>query len=515
MTACVPRWTMIGAILAGLCADAFCAEPRSGPERLLWIWLSNLEGQWKAYVDFAADWKCTGVVIWGLDGWRDQPAGKHRGSHAFCREVVQYAHARGLKVIHGFGLNGYDEGEHICHRVPGAGVQLPERLRHSERGRASMRSVFCPSNAQALAVLHEMLLKAADTGLDGFNFETADVDYNTCHCAKCEARFQNHDEQEYANKPPRWCIEQANWAIDLLQRERPKVWLSVEFAVQLFGRPPYDNCPAIDQINTGIDQRATVVWAEGTYPPQALCQRLAAARKNIGFYIRGGEGGWGHAARIKPADIVATCRRLWPLGPECLMYRSWLPLEGWARNMAVAAEAMRDPLQPDECFVQLQAKVAALTVPGQKYSLIRRVVPGNLAAPTVQRTVTASSEDRQWSLMRLTDGVAEPGSGIWLTEKNRPAEAWAEIRWPEARRVGRVRIFHQIDGHYRSLDYTLEVWGAAGWSPVEGMPVKDNKAQGWREHTFPPVTTGRVRLRISRSAYGDRMGVGELEVYEK
>jgi hypothetical protein len=483
--------------------------------RYLWIWLPNLDGHWKEFVDFAADWKCTGVVIWGLDGWREEPASRARGSREFCRQLVQYAHGRGVKVVQGFGLNGYNEGQHICRQVPDGQAVIPDRLKDTEKGRGSVGNVFCPSNPKALAVLRQMLLSAADTGLDGFNFETADVDYVTCHCRRCETRFQSADEQEHLNKPPLWCIEQANWAIEMLQRERPRLWLSVEFAVQLFGKQPWTSCPAIWQINRRIDPRATVVWAEYTYPPQDLCARLAAERKNVGFYIRGGEGGWGVGPKVRTDQIVATCRRLRPLAPQCLMYRSWTPLDRWAVNMAVAAEAMRDPLRSDADFVQLVARVADLTAPGRKYSATVRVTPGNLAAPVTPRVLSASSEDRQWALLRLTDGVAEPGAGMWLTEKNRPSQAWAEIRWPTPQQIGRVRIYHQINGHYRSLDYTIEYWEGKSWRAVAGMPVTDNAVQGWREHVFGPLTTERLRLMITRSAHGDRMGVGEIEVFAK
>ena len=191
-----------------------------------------------------------------------------------------------------------------------------------------------------------------------------------------------------------------------------------------------------------------------------------------------------------------------------------MPLDRWAVNMAIAAEAMRDPSQPDARFAETEKTVEEMTAMGMKYSFIEKVVPGNIASPAVERIVTASSEDRVHGLLHLTDGVAVPGRGMWLTEKNDPKQAWAEIQWPKPCRIGLVRIYHQIDGHYRSLDYTIECWDNGKWVPVEGMPIKDNKVQGWREHKFAPVTTDRLRLFITRSAYGNRMGVGEMEVYE-
>ena len=485
------------------------------PKRFLWVWLQNLDGRWKDYVDFAADWKCAGVVIWGLDGWKETTDAKAKSGGAFCRELVRYAHRRGVQVIHGFGLNGYNEGKHICQRLPAARAVIPERLKDTPKGKASVGNIFCPSNPDALRTLREMLLRAADTGIDGFNFETADVDYITCHCAACERRFESASETEHENKPPRWSIEQANWAMELLARERPGLWLSIEFAMQRFGRPPYLDSAVIAQLNREIDTRATVVWAEGTYPPQPVCEKLASARRNIGFYLRSAEFmGRDGPRQIQIADIVGTMRRLWPLQPQCLMYRSWRPLERWAVNMAVAAEAMRDPWQSDGRFVEVERQVETRTAPGGKYSAIERMVPGNLASPAVERAVTCSSEDdKLHTLLGLTDGVAEPDRGLWLTERNSPTEAWAEIRWPKPQRIARVRVFHQMDGHYRSLDYVIECWRSGRWQPVGDTPVVNNPVHGWCEYRFAPVETDRLRIRITRSMHGNRMGVGELEVY--
>ncbi len=505
--------TILHFILAGLFATTVVGA--ESPKSFLWVWLQNLDGQWKDYVDFAAEWKCTGIVIWGLDGWKQTADVKGRGSEAFCRELVAYAHARNVQVIHGFGLNGYNEGRHICKTQPATNAVIPERLKDTAKGRDSKGYIFCLSNPDALKLLREMLLRAADTGIDGFNFETADVDYITCHCATCERRFQSASETEHENKPPRWSIEQANWAIELLAKERPKLWLSIEFAMQRFGRPPYLDSAVITQLNNEIDGRATVVWAENMYPPQAICEKLATARRNIGFYIRSAEFmGRDGARKIKPAEIVGTMRRLWPLHPQSLMYRSWRPFERWAVNMAIAAEAMRDPLKPEAFFAEVERKAETMASPGGKYSAIKRIVPGNLASPAMARTVTCSSEDdKLHALVGLTDGVAEPDRGMWLTERNKPKEAWAEIRWPKPQRIGRVRVFHQLDGHYRSLDYVIECWVDSAWRPVADTPVTQNGIHGWREHVFTPVVTERLRIRITRSAHGNRMGVGELEVY--
>jgi hypothetical protein len=81
----------------------------------------------------------------------------------------------------------------------------------------------------------------------------------------------------------------------------------------------------------------------------------------------------------------------------------------------------------------------------------------------------------------------------------------------EPSKVNRVVLFHQLNrAHYRSLDYRVCVRRDGNWVPV--VTVRNNEHAGWIAHTFPEAVTDAVRLEITRSAYGDRMGVGEIEV---
>lgn len=139
--------TILHLILAGLFTSL--AVGAESPKSFLWVWLQNLDGQWKDYVDFAAEWKCTGIVIWGLDGWKQTADVKGRGSKAFCRELVAYAHARNVQAIHGFGLNADDEGRHICKTQLATDTVIPERLKDTAKGRDSKGYIFCLSNPDA------------------------------------------------------------------------------------------------------------------------------------------------------------------------------------------------------------------------------------------------------------------------------------------------------------------------------------------------------------------------------
>ncbi|MFO7976230.1 MAG: hypothetical protein R6V12_16530 [Candidatus Hydrogenedentota bacterium] len=196
-----------------------------------WLWFRNIGDAWPELIDFASDQNVDGVVIWGLDGWKED--------NSLCRDVVAYAHERGVKVIHGFGLNGYHEGAHIVRMNPKHRISISENWQAMDRGKDSLKSVFCPSEPTALAELERMLLRAAATGIDGFNFETGDVDYMTCHCAKCEKRFNSADEGPYDKKPIEWPLFHLKFAADTLLGAYPDLWLTCEYLMPRFGKAPY------------------------------------------------------------------------------------------------------------------------------------------------------------------------------------------------------------------------------------------------------------------------------------
>ncbi len=488
--------------LAGALAAAPDAAGVRQPKLYFWIWWNNLEGDWRGFIDFAAEQHMTGVVIWGLQGWR--------GKGERSREVVRYAHARGVQVIHGLGLNGYEVGQYIVREHPELAAVIPPALADTKKGRWSRKAVFCPSNPESQALLRALLRRAADTGVDGFNFETGDVDYVTCHCPACQARFHNENETEHENKPIGWPLAHLKLAADALAESHPGLQLTCEFAMQRFGQPPYTDCQTILRLNREIDPRITVVWSEATAPPDAIAKKLRAERADIGFYIRSGAiKGWDAERVLSPFDLAPIARRLLALDPVCVMYRSWRPLDRWAVNMGVAARILHRPDMTPAQIAAAEAEFKKQCEPGGKYSFVRRVAPGNLLAPTGDAKLTASSGDP----IRLVDGVAEPTRGMWRTERNHPKEAWVVAEFPKPVTVARVRLYHQADAEYRALDYSIQYWADGRWRDVEGMPVRNNPRRGWVEHAFPPVTTRKLRLLITRSCYAARMSLGEWEAY--
>ncbi|HIE53177.1 MAG TPA: hypothetical protein EYP85_15605 [Armatimonadetes bacterium] len=126
--------------------------------------------------------------------------------------------------------------------------------------------------------------------------------------------------------------------------------------------------------------------------------------------------------------------------------------------------------------------------------------------------VRVSSEDPQWPASRIIDGDTSEPAGLWQTERNNPREATVELILREPRKIDNVRIYHQQNPrYYRSLDYTISVRVGNEWREVAA--VRDNRQSGWRDHPFLPLLTDRVRVHITRSEYGYRMGLNEIELH--
>ncbi|MGQ9731097.1 MAG: discoidin domain-containing protein [Candidatus Zipacnadales bacterium] len=127
-------------------------------------------------------------------------------------------------------------------------------------------------------------------------------------------------------------------------------------------------------------------------------------------------------------------------------------------------------------------------------------------------TVVASSEQAdRWPASNAIDGeVAEPES-LWQTLRDSPQSAWLELRLRQPRRIAGVNIYHQNNPrYYRSVDYSIACWVEGQWRTV--AEVTGNTTAGWREHPFSPLETARVRINITRSEYGYRMGLNEVRL---
>lgn len=135
-----------------------------------------------------------------------------------------------------------------------------------------------------------------------------------------------------------------------------------------------------------------------------------------------------------------------------------------------------------------------------------------LDRPFGDMAVKASSEDAgQWPASKAVDGITAEPEGIWQTERNNPESAWLELHLDAPAMVKGVRIYHQHnDGYYRSIDYSIACRVQNEWKTM--AEIEGNETAGWREHLFEPVKTDTVRIEITKSEHGFRMGLNEVEL---
>jgi len=197
---------------------------------------------------------------------------------------------------------------------------------------------------------------------------------------------------------------------------------------------------------------------------------------------------------VKERQKGDNCQRALRLAEQARADSAPTGRERWDRMVAMLGRLDREVRQLRQAR-QAQAQAA------------RRGAKIDVAA------VKASDEDprRGWGARRAIDGSVEEPAGYWLTAKTRPKAAWLELSLIRPTTIDRIVLFHQLEGgHYRSLDYQLSVRKDGKWQKV--VDVKNNSVAGWIGHPIPPVRTDAVRLDITRSLHGDRMGVGEIEV---
>ena len=136
----------------------------------------------------------------------------------------------------------------------------------------------------------------------------------------------------------------------------------------------------------------------------------------------------------------------------------------------------------------------------------------SMAFPFRGITVSASSEQAdQWPAVNVVDGITDEPEGLWQTLREDPKSAWLELQLEQPHRIVGVNVFHQLEPrYYRSLDYSISCLTEAGWKTV--AEVTDNKTAGWREHPCDTIEVTKVRLDITKSAYGYRMGLNEVKL---
>ncbi len=518
---------------------------------------------YKRCIDYMADHKFNGLIIWGF--LRDT----HGGVDA-TKELCRYASRRGVRILPGVGTSGYAgyyfEGDHRFN----AGTWLKEHpeLRSIEKD-GKPRNAPCPSKKANQDWLDEgakWLFETFDIG--GVNLEMGD--FFVCYCDDCKrarAAIESDEPDYYKDMAISHSV-----TLKTMRKLDPNAWLSYAtytgYDAGMMTSPP--------KFLAMIPDYAICQWTLTRMARKWPGSVRPMAKHNIGYLhwcntsTHTEDDFYLHRVRDICRDAMAaghegldTYGELSPNQPNAeLFYLAW---EAWLWEPYMTVDTFVDrrlarlyggkraarklleilPLvrtkaerkEPANCtkarslaeegkglaeasgharWDRLIAAIAQHERAAQKAAeeKRKREAAARAGKKIHVRSVKASDEEtgpKKWTAAKAIDGsVAEP-AGYWLTKYSHPKHAWIELTLAEPSKVNLVSIFHQLNpAHYRSLDYAISVRADGKWKQV--VAVKGNKQAGWVAHRFDPVETDAVRLDITKSAYGNRMGVGEIEV---
>ncbi|MBN1344857.1 MAG: discoidin domain-containing protein [Phycisphaerae bacterium] len=517
---------------------------------------------YKRCVDYMADHKYNGLIIWGFV--RDT----HGGIEA-TQELCRYASRRGVRILPGVGTSGYAgyyfEGDHAFN----AGTWLkkhPECRSVAKNGRP--RNAPCPSKKATQDWLDDgakWLFETFEVG--GVNLEMGD--FFVCYCDDCKkARSAiDSDEPDYykdmaishmvtlktmhrlapeawlsyatytgytgemMKTPPKFLSmipEYAicQWTLTGLARKWPAdvrpmakhnigylhwcntsthteddfyLWRVRDICRQAAGA----GCEGLDTYGEVSDERVNaeifyLAWEAFLWDPEMTVERFVDER--LGRLYGGAEAA---RALLEIIPLVRT-RGDRAVPEKC----------GKARAIAAAARAKSDAsghVRWDRLIGELERHERAAREAIEARRREQAAAREGQLVPVL--SVRASDEEagaKNWTASKAIDGSVEEPGGYWLTRHVHPKAAWIELTLTEPTKVNRVAVFHQLNaGHYRSRDYAISVRVEGQWRQVAS--VRGNKRAGWVGHLFEGVVTDGVRLDITRSEHGNRMGVGEVE----
>ncbi|NUQ65481.1 MAG: discoidin domain-containing protein [Pirellulales bacterium] len=516
----------------------------------------------KNCIDYMADHKFNGLILWGF--LRDT----HGGVEA-TQELCRYASRRGVRILPGVGTSGYAgyyfEGNHPYNAD--TWITAHPELRAVERD-GKPHNAPCPSKKANQDWLDEgakWLFKTFEIG--GVNLEMGD--FFVCYCDDCKkarAAIQSDEPDYYKDMAISHMV-----TLKTMRTLAPDAWLSYAtytgYTAEMMDRVP--------KFLSMIPQDALCQWTLTSMARRWPADVRPMARHNIGylhwcntstdteddFYLEqvrdicrnaasaGFEGldTYGELAADRPnAELFYLAWEAFLWDPEMTvdafieqrlsrLYGGHEP----ARKLMAILPLVRTAKDREKIENLVQARQVAQSARGEasadgharwnrliayldrheqaelqeREELKRREAEVRCGRKVEIVKVTASDEDvrRGWAAAKAVDGNVSEPEGYWLTQRNAPKQAWLELELAQPARIDRVALFHQLNpGHYRSLDYTVNIRSGSEWKTVAA--VKDNKQAGWVAHVFDPIVTDAVRLEITRSAYSDRMGVGEIEL---
>lgn len=154
----------------------------------------------------------------------------------------------------------------------------------------------------------------------------------------------------------------------------------------------------------------------------------------------------------------------------------------------------------------------------------------NVALASNGGAATASSTfNNKYPVAAVIDGDRRglnwASGGGWNDKTRNRWPDWVEIAFAGAQTIEEVDVFTLQDSYnspseptsdmtfsgYGIVDFTVEYWTGSGWQVVPGGAIAGNN-HVWRQLTFSPITTTRIRISVT-SALDSYSRLVEVEVY--
>lgn len=131
----------------------------------------------------------------------------------------------------------------------------------------------------------------------------------------------------------------------------------------------------------------------------------------------------------------------------------------------------------------------------------------NVALAANGGVASASTFQATWPPSRLGDGIRNSDNWLsgfgWASDSGLPQ--WAVVTFSAPSLIGTVNTFTYtgvpgeptlatVSDGYGIKDFTVEYWDGGAWVVIETV-TNNNKV--WRQFTFTPVTTDKVRVHIT------------------
>jgi hypothetical protein len=158
--------------------------------------------EWKEAVDCFADDKVNLLVLWMPGGFRSQKfpiTWRYNAEHPnvrndFVRELIDYAHARQIRVLLGFTPFGYDGVNQMAREHPDWKAKKADGSPVDEFGIHCWGWSLCPAQPGVQRFMREYLREMTFEfypNADGLMIESSD--YNVCQCNEC--RMHPYEEE--------------------------------------------------------------------------------------------------------------------------------------------------------------------------------------------------------------------------------------------------------------------------------------------------------------------------------